>query len=387
MKKNIETLFLLSPAFMVFAVIFNVPSTKFIVSRLTVLVCLYCLIFYRKAIGYNFENHRFKFFIKSSCAVIGYFTLLHIARGDDFSFARSLLVTTLYLAMVPWNKIDKKIFVYLILGSALVNSGWSIYEHFTLGHGRVGKSVNPIPYALYCVSMLLCCVYVLRTVLLPVYVKIVAVIASLGCTYALLLTDVRGVWLALPFALLPLFITKVSFNGVTKKNVISLTLAVVVFVGIASTNTVQERWERTTQEFHRISQGDYRTSIGIRLTLWKNSVEMMKAGPIIGIGSDELRNRLDNITDKWARGFAHLHNQYLQILVESGLLGLLIVIVWLASSMVRFNRHGLDFIYHSLCCSILVLFSIASLTDVPFMHGHIVYLISLLLGGALLLDK
>lgn len=387
MKKNIETLFLLSPAFMVFAVIFNVPNTKFIVSRLTALVCVYCLFFYRKAIFLNFDNDRFKCFIKVSFLVIGYFSLLYITRGDEFSFARSLLVTTLYLALVPWYKIDRKIFVYLILTSALVNGGWAIYEHFVIGNERVGRAVNPIPYALYCVSMLLCCFYLVRTVRLKLFIKAIAVVAALGCTYALLLTDVRGVWLALPFALLPLFITQLSLSSISKKNVLLLVAMLVTFIGIASTNTVQQRWERTTQEFHRISQGDFSSSIGIRLTLWNNGLSLASGSPIVGIGSDELRSNIDNSSEKWVRGFAHLHNQYLQVLVESGMVGLLILTVWFSSSMVCFNLKGVDFRYHSLCCSVLVLFSIASLTDVPFVHGHIVYLISLLLGGSILLDK
>lgn len=387
MKKNIETLFLVSPAFMVFAVIFNVPNTKFIVSRLTALVCVYCLFFYRKAIFSNFDNYRFKCFIKLSFLVIGYFSLLYIMRGDEFSFARSLLVTTLYLALVPWYKIDRKIFVYLILISALVNGGWAIYEHFVIGNDRVGRAVNPIPYALYCVSMLLCCLYLVRTVQLKLFIKSIAVVAALGCTYALLLTDVRGVWLALPFTLLPLFITRESFHLTSKKNVASLVLALVTFLGIASTNIVQERWERTAQEFHRITHGDYGSSIGVRLTLWKNGLDLLNDGPVLGIGSDDLRIGIDNSSEQWIRGFAHLHNQYLQVLVESGLFGLLIVTVWFSSSLICFDRGRLDFQYHSLCCSILVLFSIASLTDVPFAHGHIVYLISLLLGGSILLDK
>lgn len=387
MKKNIEILFLLSPAFMVFAVIFNVPNTKFIVSRLTALVCVYCLFFYRKAIFLNFNNDRFKCFIKLSFLVIGYFSLLYIMRGDEFSFARSLLVTTLYLALVPWYKIDRKIFVYLILISALVNGGWAIYEHFVIGNDRVGRAVNPIPYALYCVSMLLCCLYLVRTVQLKLFIKSIAVVAALGCTYALLLTDVRGVWLALPFTLLPLFITRESFHLTSKKNVASLVLALVTFLGIASTNIVQERWERTAQEFHRITHGDYGSSIGVRLTLWKNGLDLLNDGPVLGIGSDDLRIGIDNSSEQWIRGFAHLHNQYLQVLVESGLFGLLILTVWFASSLICFDRGRLDFQYHSLCCSILVLFSIASLTDVPFAHGHIVYLISLLLGGSILLDK
>ncbi|MDE1248428.1 O-antigen ligase family protein [Vibrio aestuarianus] len=387
MKRKFEELFLLSPAIMVFAVIFNVPDTKFIVSRLTVLVCLYCLLFHRKAAFYNLENHRFKFFITVSFMVIGYFSLLTIVRGDVFSFARSLLVTTLYLTLVPWYRVGRSAVVYLMLGAALVNGGWAIYEHFFIGNVRIGKAVNPIPYALYSASMFLCCIYTLRATQLKLLIKVMLVMASLGCSYALLLTDVRGVWLALPFAIVPLFVTKSSFNLTDKNSIVRFALILITFIGIVSTNLVQERWDRTIQEFHLISQGDYGSSIGIRLTLWENGLDMVTDGLFVGVGSEQLRLGIDTSSEKWIRGFAHLHNQFLQLLVENGLIGLMIVTVWFASSLICFRSYALDFHYQALCCSILVLFSIASLTDVPFIHSHIVYLISLLLGGSILLDK
>lgn len=386
MKKNIETLFLLSPVFMVFAVIFNFPDTKFIVSRLTAVVCCYCLFFYREDIIRNLKNSQLKVFILFSFITIFYFSLLTFIRGDQFSLPRSILVITLYLVFVPWKKVSTKSIALIIIVSSLVNGAWAVYEHYYLGHERVGWAVNPIPYAFYSSSLFLCCMHILRKVWSNILLRWLVGLISFGPLYALMLSGARGVWLALPIAMLLLCHKDFSRKKINKSLVLICCL-VIGLLATASNDLLEQRINKTQYEIMLIKDGDYTSSAGIRLSLWKGAINLASEKPIFGIGDSALKAYLDDFPIKSARGHAHLHNQYLQLLISGGVVGLFIVITWLASSIFTENYSIIKITWNPLSLSILGLLVIASLTDVHLMHGHVVYLISLILGGVLLFEN
>lgn len=82
------------------------------------------------------------------------------------------------------------------------------------------------------------------------------------------------------------------------------------------------------------------TSVGSRLYLWSEAIDAIKDSPYIGVGREGriklIRSAGDKVGLKGVRTLGHLHNQYINILVDRGILGLLlflylpILFVWFA---------------------------------------------------------
>jgi O-antigen ligase len=132
-----------------------------------------------------------------------------------------------------------------------------------------------------------------------------------------------------------LYLTKVS----TLKKVILCIVGVTLLVGIlASTPTSQQRIELAKQEFVSEVDQTKETSIGYRLTFWKNTIEMLPKYALLGTGTGGFEKAYA-VQVKGQSGTAGVvtgdpHNQYLKILVEHGVIGLvvflsiLILLLW-----------------------------------------------------------
>jgi O-antigen ligase len=111
------------------------------------------------------------------------------------------------------------------------------------------------------------------------------------------------------------------------KKLLLCTLGTAVLVGIlASTPTSQQRIELAKQEFASEIDQTKETSIGYRLTFWKNTFEMLPKYVLFGTGTGGFEKAYANQVEGKS-GTAGVvtgdpHNQYLKILVEHGILGL-----------------------------------------------------------------
>lgn len=382
MKSKLENVFLLSPFIILVSVIFNIVDTKFILSRLIPVVCIYCLFFFREAIKENLRNDSFRIFSISTLLVILYFTTLHLVRGDEFTLARTLIAALAYMLFLPWNKIPYK-WILLIVAIGGISAGINgLYEHYFLGIERVGIASNPIPYAFYCASMVLFGLHF--TFCLEGserYMRCVSFAGSLFSGYALILTEVRGVWLAIPICVLILLYNKLTRT----KSIKILPIAIVVSLGlfVLIKPIVTERYYKTLSEYEQISNGNYDTSIGMRLVLWKNGLEYMKENLLFGVGDESLEKKVHEINTPWASQVSHLHNQYIDLSARSGFIGLGLILFWITTIATNRVSGSRSLSSSPISISLVVLFFIASLTDVHLIHAHIVYLISILFGSVL----
>ncbi len=116
-------------------------------------------------------------------------------------------------------------------------------------------------------------------------------------------------------------------------------LGTAVLVGIlASTPTSKQRIELAKHEFTSEIDQTKETSIGYRLTFWKNTLEMLPKYALLGTGTGGFEKAYANQVEGRS-GTAGVvtgdpHNQYLKILVEHGILGLavflsiIILLLW-----------------------------------------------------------
>lgn len=149
-----------------------------------------------------------------------------------------------------------------------------------------------------------------------------------------------------------------------KMNIIVFLLLISVFLSVSWFG-----WETVVDRFARLQnqQGEIYEA---RLEFWKDSIEIIKALPLVGAGfgtfSDIYPAFRTFISD---RAVLHAHNDYLELLIEGGVIGLLLVSLFLiylvkSSFKVFRKRHDRYSIYLFLgCFTGLVSIFIHSLTD------------------------
>ncbi|EKF9704124.1 O-antigen ligase family protein [Vibrio cholerae] len=358
--------------------IFNVPDTKFILSRLIPVVCLYGLIKYGKEIKVNY-NSQLKSFLIFGFGVVMVYSIYHVIRGDGFSLARTLIASLAYLIFVPWKNINPKVVYYIIAIAAIVCGLNAFYERYVLNIYRVGISTNPIPYALYVSFLVLSCVYLLL-ISQSKTLKLLASIGGLLSLSAIIMTDVRGVIFFLPVAIIYLVIT--TIKPIWKYYIASI-VSIILLSGVFYTifqPEINARIAQTQNEIALIKQGNLTSSIGIRLDLWMHGVDIIAQNPLFGVGDSGLQESLSQMTNRGAAIQPHLHNQYLDLLARYGIVGTLVVFLFCLALVLNLKNSGFEYIGNPLVNSMLVMLIFAGLTDVPLHHTHIIYLLTILCG-------
>lgn len=89
---------------------------------------------------------------------------------------------------------------------------------------------------------------------------------------------------------------------------------------------ISSRFEEVRSDWAMVrSEGNYNTSLGIRLAIWELGFDMWKEAPWLGHGrrfaAEEMGQRLAEIYNIH-RSFTHFHNFLLQALVQNGIIGL-----------------------------------------------------------------
>ncbi|EOX1790592.1 O-antigen ligase family protein [Vibrio cholerae] len=376
--KNLESLFFLSPLAILLMAIFNVPDTKFILSRLIPVVCLYGLIKYGKEIKVNY-NSQLKSFLIFGFGVVVVYSIYHVIRGDGFSLARTLIASLAYLIFVPWKNINPKVVYYIIAIAAIVCGLNAFYERYALNIYRVGISTNPIPYALYVSFLVLSSVYLLL-ISQSKKLKLLASIGGLLSLSAIIMTDVRGVILFLPVAIIYLVIT--TIKPIWQYYIASI-LSIILLSGVFYTifqPEINARIVQTQNEIALIKQGNLTSSIGIRLDLWMHGVDIIVQNPLFGVGDSGLQASISQMTNPGAAIQPHLHNQYLDLLARYGIVGTLVIFLFCLALVLNLNNSGFEYIGNPLVNSMLMMLIFASLTDVPLHHTHIIYLLTIFCG-------
>ncbi|EJL6777439.1 O-antigen ligase family protein, partial [Vibrio cholerae] len=370
--------FFLSPLAILLMAIFNVPDTKFILSRLIPVVCLYGLIKYGKEIKVNY-NSQLKSFLIFGFGVVMVYSIYHVIRGDGFSLARTLIASLAYLIFVPWKNINPKVVYYIIAIAAIVCGLNAFYERYVLNIYRVGISTNPIPYALYVSFLVLSCVYLLL-ISQSKTLKLLASIGGLLSLSAIIMTYVRGVIFFLPVAIIYLVIT--TIKPIWKYYIASI-LSIILLLGVFYTIFQQEinaRIVQTQNEIALIKQGNLTSSIGIRLDLWMHGVDIIAQNPLFGVGDSGLQDSISQMTNPGAAIQPHLHNQYLDLLARYGIVGTLVIFLFCLALVLNLNNSGFEYIGNPLVNSMLMMLIFAGLTDVPLHHTHLIYLLTILCG-------
>jgi O-antigen ligase len=141
---------------------------------------------------------------------------------------------------------------------------------------------------------------------------------------ALALTYVRSAWLGLGVVVLVL-------AGLTRRWAVLLVLLAAALLAVAVPSPLQTRVLSITDRAD--------PSATERIYFWAAGAHMVRDAPLLGLGPGGVKQRYPEYRDPAARrpGTGHLHNNFVQIAAERGLLGLA---AWLAIWITFFVRAG-----------------------------------------------
>ena len=336
-----------------------------------ILSIMVSIFLYKKELIIKNLKHPFIWLLTLLCV---YTTFSYYYHGASSREMRALLGATLFLLFSPYQILTKRVIQWIVLVGSFSVCVNSIYFNLYIGIERDAGYINPIPYATAC-ALISVIAFSLLLDSSPLKGKTIPLIAFLLSLPPIILSETRGIWLAFTLSIFFIIIAKCIKNPPSKKKI----LFAFIFTAVLSSTSaflfkdkINERYNRTIYEIERIQSNDYSTSIGLRLQMWMLAPELIKQKPMLGHGQEQreiLKDKLKNgdISKQLYRyASAHYHNQFLDKMVKSGVIGLILVIALLLYPLIIVKKSSSLDIY--IVIGLVSLFFIAGLTDVPFNH-------------------
>ena len=103
---------------------------------------------------------------------------------------------------------------------------------------------------------------------------------------------------------------------------------------------VGDRIELGVKEMQHVDTTNIESSsMGLRMMVWKNTIELIKDRPLLGVGTggfEEAYSQKIKDNPEWEKHLLHdPHNQFLKIWAEMGIFGLMVFLSMLASSLLQ----------------------------------------------------
>ena len=182
------------------------------------------------------------------------------------------------------------------------------------------------------VAALVCCLFLIKNSMLSVLQKRYIWTAIILFIFNILfISSSRSGYLAL---LAAVFFVGVYFYGYKKlPQILTALLAILLIVGFSSTR-LQERLKLAVNEQHSYQSSSNETSIGLRMVFYKNTLELIKEKPIFGYGTSSFEKTYSAYAASKFQDWHGIktgdpHNQYLFVLLENGLIGLILFLAYI----------------------------------------------------------
>lgn len=318
-----------------------------------------------------------------------YGALIYFSVGDSWTELRPSVFSVIYLSVLRGLDFNTRLFKSVVAVSALGLAMLSIAQWQLFDSNRVSGFLNPIPFATGLGALFLACLLIAANE--SSTSRKVALYGLSGVLFfCLFLTGTRGI--VFPVVLVIIFVLGRYAFSTGQGHVLRVCTgagALVVIAFMALTSVFESRFVSTLQEIERIEQGDYGSSFGLRIQMWQAAIEIIRDNPL-GMGDhhvDKVREMHEAgvVSEALVRmGPYHYHNQYLDVIVKRGVLGLVFLLFILIFPVFLAARYGEGSMREVLVVSVVILFATAGLTDVPFRHPHTIYLFYFLiyLGAA-----
>ena len=162
------------------------------------------------------------------------------------------------------------------------------------------------------------------------------------------------------------------------------TLVAMACVVLWASPLINQRFERGLQEIRQAGDSAEITSMGIRPVMWQMTAVIVREAPLFGHGLGSFPEQYRRVVTQRYSGWratltADPHNQYLLILAETGLLGLLVFAWFLVSAL----RQPVDGPFRVVGGALLLAWCVTSLFSSHFHTFNEGHLIAIVLGVCL----
>ncbi len=333
----------------------------------------------------NFVYNKKRVALNSGCGVLLKTILMYgivmvfnrLSHGEDSSLVRITLFLTAFVFFVPKTALIKNYAIYGVIAGGWVVGSLAIVEE-SKGVVRVEGYTNAILFAQGALVIFILNLHVLFNESKAATKKLITIIGAGLSLIAIYLSQSRGVWLSL------VVVTAVYlfFNRALLVKNIRLILpgVIIVFVAFSYNSKIFiQRVDDVKHDFIQMEQGNYQTSIGLRLVVWRSAWLGFLEYPFIGVGKDGIdglkkqqvsEHKINPVllVGDGGLGMPHAHNQYLNQLVMRGLVGFIPMMILLASPIFMREQFGLLGIYLSTA------YLVSGLTDVPLEQKETLYI-------------
>jgi O-antigen ligase len=274
------------------------------------------------------------------------YIVISITWSGNFKGALGHAKTWMTLLVIPFfnemleNKNKKKlyytfliVFVYISIWVCIINTG-IINVNYKLALFDVipGSSYIMVSFFLGCLSILtlnkiLCDVNTIRY-------KIPYILLILVIVMEIFMLEARGGQLAFLF-MLYVFIILINKEHIVRGFFISSLIVVLLFLaGYNLSYTFKSRVKLAVNSIALLKEKkDFNTSSGSRIGLWIVAKDMIFEKPLFGTGVGGYRNNFKKVFNEkhsymgnevFKVGYSMLHNEFLQIFVQFGLIGFIL---------------------------------------------------------------
>lgn len=317
--------------------------------------------------------------------ICGYFLFSYYYHGLSSREIRSFIAATLLIAIFPSSLLTRKVIITLTVISTVISFCFAYYCMIYMHWDRDIWPINALPYGTLIASISVIALSLCLTSTNNKE-KTITFLAFILSSYALIITESRGVWLGYLFALAIIFVTFLTTKKI-KVTWRSTMLAIVVIAGVSviSKPLISQRLSQTQQEYSDITSGDLDTSFGLRLQMWQSAPMIVEHHELLGQGNQYLKV-LDNLYNQkrisnylYINQPPHFHNQYVDYVVKKGIVGLILLMLLLILPL-RLLKNA-STLQRYIAISLVSLFAVASLTDVPLNHGQTIFMYLFWIGS------
>jgi O-antigen ligase len=367
-KNNLLDALILLPILWAFTGLFLYPNGKKTIVVIILIAAITSL--------YKYGTHHIKDNLKDNkfLWLLGASSLFAILADSYYGYSasqlRAFISIFVYLSILPPQlhyKIDLK--ALTVMGS-LTSLIYLLMQIIVYNNNGRMWSINPIPYATFITSIAIISLYFLLQSQ-TFNQRVLWLITFMVTLPPLFHSQARGLWLALSIAIITLAIKSILNN---KKSILVLIplLLGITLSGYLISGKLTQRFEQTKIEVQKITSGNLNTSFGQRLQMWEAALIMSKKSPIIGLGDAHIAYKealaKENIISPTIVPFTHYHNQFLNALVKYGIIGLLLLLFSIYLPIYYFFTVERRYKWPAIL--VVLIFMVASLTDVPFQHAQ-----------------
>ncbi len=288
----------------------------------------------------------FSFFLFSVVSIISFFYWPHsrLAQMHLEDYGTFLMLIPLYLLLRQFKFDFTRVIILLALTSIVLGlvsisqyvamryfhvqilTSDNVYSHSWF---RPSGGVNPMRYG--AISLVLSAIAFNGVLLIKnktMWLMWLLCVSSLMGLVACYLADSRSSFVAVPL-LAFMYSVYLYRAGHPRYLKVLLASSVLLMVGLSQ----NDRVIATVSSFERYQQGDAVSSLGARFDMFKAAVILIEKRPFWGYGlggylegGKEVRKKYPNL-DKHVGTWSNPHNEYLLVLVEKGVIGLITLLL------------------------------------------------------------